>query len=195
MEILKRFKMQKKVSQKNNHAQQKLGEEDVQPSLTTIDDETLNELDLPAEIHEDVNLDNTFRQTVFNPAEQPRRTSHTATFISDPKRQALLERNSLQRQATFQTSGGMTSRNHTSVGEILSGAPPHLLLQRQTSHRQPHITAVGGPNKKTLHQQPLARQNSQGSMYHTAKKAAPSNLQNGTVTYANRTFDGRNAGF
>ena len=69
MEILKRFKMQKKVSQKNNHTQQKLGEEDVQPSLTTIDDETLNELDLPAEIHENVNLDNTFRQTVFNPAE------------------------------------------------------------------------------------------------------------------------------
>ena len=34
-------------------------------TLTTVEDETLNELDIPAT--EDEPLDNTFRQTVFNP--------------------------------------------------------------------------------------------------------------------------------
>lgn len=54
MEVLKRFKMQKMVQQK----QQKV-------TLTTVDDETLNELDLPTD--EMQNPDKTFRQTVFNP--------------------------------------------------------------------------------------------------------------------------------
>ena len=34
-------------------------------TLTTVEDETVNELDMPAT--EDEPLDNTFRQTVFNP--------------------------------------------------------------------------------------------------------------------------------
>lgn len=47
MEVLKRFKMQKLVSQK----QQKI-------TLTTVDDETFNELDMPAD---EQNPDKTFR--------------------------------------------------------------------------------------------------------------------------------------
>ena len=54
MEILKRFKQQKLVSQKQ-----------MKHTLTTVEDETVNELDLPAD--EEAHADNTFRQTVFNP--------------------------------------------------------------------------------------------------------------------------------
>ena len=54
MAILKRFKMQKREQQKAQKV-----------TLTTVEDETLNELEMPAT--EDEPLDNTFRQTVFNP--------------------------------------------------------------------------------------------------------------------------------
>ena len=54
MAILKRFKMQKREQQKAQKV-----------TLTTVEDETMNELDMPAT--EDEHLDNTFRQTVFNP--------------------------------------------------------------------------------------------------------------------------------
>jgi hypothetical protein len=58
MQILKRFKMQKRVSQK----QQKV-------TLTTVEDDTVNEQDIPAEtdLDQNNNLDNTFRDTIFNP--------------------------------------------------------------------------------------------------------------------------------
>lgn len=50
MEILKRFKMQKRVSQKQKKA-----------TLTTVEDETLNELDLPQDEEQKDAADNTFR--------------------------------------------------------------------------------------------------------------------------------------
>lgn len=56
MEILKRFKMQKRVSQQ----QQKI-------TLTTVEDDTLNEQDMPCEDELDHQDDSKFRDTVFNP--------------------------------------------------------------------------------------------------------------------------------
>ena len=54
IEILKRFKMQKQVSQLHK-----------KENLTTVEDETVNEQDLPADDGNQEDIP--FRQTVFNP--------------------------------------------------------------------------------------------------------------------------------
>ena len=101
MEILKRFKMQKMVSQK----QQKI-------TLTTVDDETFNELDMPTD---EYNQDNTFRQTVFNPKQ-----TNPSKMLSPRSQQ---ETPQLQRYATQQTNKntGNSSRpleTNTSLGTL-----------------------------------------------------------------------------
>ena len=126
IEILKRFKMQKKTQQAQK------------ANLTTVEDETLNELDLPADEECHAEADNTFRQTVFNPKHA------NPNKLLSPKTQAVQLQ--MQRQ--------ISARNHRPTERGTLETQPAQPLTEQVSlldqQREKAFNKTFDGSKKTV---------------------------------------------